>query len=255
MLLAIDVGNTNIVLGAYEGEELLGDWRVATESHRMPDEWAMLFEDLFSLKGLDFKKVHAVSLASVVPPLTVSISEMAERYLGVDPIVVGPDIETGIKVLIDNPREIGADRIVNALAAHRKYGGPAIIVDFGTATTFDALSAEGEYLGGAIAPGITISMEALFRYAAKLPSIELVHPPTAIGHNTITSMQSGIMFGYTGLVEGLVARLKREMEPNTKVIATGGLAALIAGETSCIDFVDKMLTLDGLRMVYELNKG
>jgi type III pantothenate kinase len=254
MLLAVDVGNTNIVLGLFDGEDLKGSWRVATESHRMPDEWAMLFESLFACRGLDLKSVDAVCLSSVVPPLTVSIREMAERYLNVEPVVVGPDIENGLRILYDSPREVGADRIVNSLAAYRKYGGPAIIVDFGTATTFDALSGDGDYLGGAIAPGITISMEALFRYAAKLPSIELVHPPQAIGKNTVASMQSGIMMGYTGLVEGLIARIKRELSPNALVIATGGLAQVIAGETKDIDVVDKQLTLDGLRMIYELNR-
>lgn len=253
MLLAIDVGNTNVVLGVFEGEELRGSWRVATERHRMPDEWVVLFDSLLSRRGLSLKDLDAVSLSSVVPSLTVSLKEMSERYLKVEPLVVGPGIRTGVNIVYDNPREVGADRIVNALAAFHKYGGPAIVVDFGTATTFDAISEKGDYLGGAIAPGITISTEALFRYAAKLPSIELVRPERVIGKNTVASMQSGIILGYIGLVEGLVARFKRELGAKARVVATGGLAEVVAGETPAVDRVDPNLTLDGLRLIYLLN--
>ncbi len=254
MLLAVDVGNTNIVLGVFKGEELAGSWRVETERFRMPDEWAVLFSSLLSWRGLSLKDVTAVSLSSVVPSLTVSIREMAERYLNVQPLVVGPGVRTGVRILYDNPREVGADRIVNALAAFHKYGGPAIVVDFGTATTFDAISEKGDYLGGAIAPGITVSTDALFRYAAKLPSIELVLPSRAIGKNTVESMQAGIILGYIGLVEGLVNRFRKELGSNAISIATGGLAEVVAGESKAIDKVDGNLTLDGLRLIYNLNQ-
>lgn len=254
MLLAIDIGNTNVVVGVYHGEELRAQWRVATDSRRMADEYAMLLDNLFGHAGLRLEHVRAAVIASVVPPLISTFEELSERYLKLTPLIVGPGIRTGVRILYENPKEVGADRIVNALAAYRMYGGPAIVLDLGTATTFDALNRDGDYLGGAIAPGIGISTEALFEHAAKLPRIELVRPRQAIGRNTITSMQSGIIFGYVGLVEGLIQRFKQELGP-ARVIATGGLAEVIAKETPLIEVVDQRLTLYGLRLVYELNRG
>lgn len=253
MLLVIDVGNTNVVVGVYRGEELLANWRVATDSHKMPDEYAMLLQSLFGYAGLKCDLVRAVVISSVVPPLTATFEDLSRRYFRLDPLVVGPGIRTGIRIFYDSPKEVGADRIVNALAAYRLYGGPCIVLDFGTATTFDAISADGDYVGGAIAPGIRISTEALFQHAAKLPRIELVRPKTAIGKNTITSMQSGIIFGYVGLVEGLIVRFKQELGP-ARVIATGGLADVIARETPMIDIVDDRLTIYGLRLIHEINR-
>lgn len=254
MLLVIDIGNTNIAVGVYRGRELVDDWRIATETRRMPDEYAMLLRDLLAHRGLALTSVRAVILSSVVPTLVTTFKELSERYFRVDPLVVGPGIKTGVRILYENPKEVGADRIVNALAAYRLYGGPNIVVDFGTATTFDAVSAEGDYLGGAIAPGIGISSEALFKFAAKLPHVELLKPKHAIGKNTIASMQAGILFGYVGLVEGLITRFFQEMG-KARVIATGGLAEIIARETRIIEVVDQRLTLEGLRLIYELNRG
>lgn len=252
MLLAVDIGNTNIVLGAYEGEKLVASWRTATAVHRMADEYAMLTNSFFSYQGLRFADVKHAVICSVVPPLAMTFDELIQRYLGIKPILVGPGVKTGIKILYENPREVGADRIANAVAAHRIYGGPAIIVDFGTATTLDAITKEGDYLGGAIAPGITIAAEALFQRAARLYRVELVRPKTAIGRNTMTSMQSGILFGYVGLIEGLIERFKREMGA-ARVIATGGLAEVVSQESKLIDVVDQQLTLEGLRFIYEMN--
>ncbi|MCL4394944.1 MAG: type III pantothenate kinase [Chloroflexi bacterium] len=254
MLLAIDIGNTNVVLGVYRGEDLLADWRVATDTRRMSDEYAMLLRSLFTYSGLQLDIIRAVIISSVVPPLISTFEELSERYLNLTPLVVGPGIRTGVRILYENPKEVGADRIVNALAAFHAYGGPAIVLDLGTATTFDALNKDGDYLGGAIAPGIGIATEALFQHAAKLPRIELVRPRHAIGRNTIASMQSGIIFGYVGLGEGLILRFKQELG-NAHVIATGGLAEVIAKETPLIEVVDQRLTLNGLRLLYELNKG
>jgi len=254
VLLVIDIGNTNIAVGVYRGRELVDDWRIATETRRMPDEYAMLLRDLLAHRGLALTSVRAVILSSVVPTLVTTFKELSERYFRVDPLVVGPGIKTGVRILYENPKEVGADRIVNALAAYRLYGGPNIVVDFGTATTFDAVSAEGDYLGGAIAPGIGISSEALFKFAAKLPHVELLKPKHAIGKNTIASMQAGILFGYVGLVEGLITRFFQEMG-KARVIATGGLAEIIARETRIIEVVDQRLTLEGLRLIYELNRG
>ena len=255
MLLCLDIGNTNIVLGLYEGERLISHWRIATEHHRMPDEYAMLILDLFAHRGHRPPEVTGIAMASVVPPLTGVFAELSRSYFDLDPLVVDAGVRTGVRIRTDNPREVGADRVVNAAAAHRLYGGPACIVDFGTATTFDAVSAEGDYLGGAIAPGITIAAEALFAHTAKLPRIDLIRPPRAIGSNTVHSMQSGLLFGYVGLVEGLVARFRAELGPTMKVIATGGLAELVARETRVIDILAPWLTLDGLRLIWEMNKS
>lgn len=255
MLLCIDIGNTNIVLGIYKGEDLAAHWRISTDHERMPDEYAMLLLSLFQHKGLSFRDVHDIIIASVVPPLTDKFEEVSRDYFNIEPLVVGAGIKTGIAIRYDRPQEVGADRVVNVAAAYRLYGGPACIVDFGTGTTFDALSARGEYLGGAIAPGIRIAAEALFQRTAKLPRIDLQRPPRAIGRNTVDAMRSGILFGYVGLVEGLVARFRQELGEDMRVIATGGLAELVARETPVIQFVDPWLTLKGLRLIYELNRG
>lgn len=254
MLLVFDIGNTNIVLGAYEGEELLQHWRVSTDRQKTGDEYGMLINNLFAYGGLSIRDISEVIISSVVPPLVVPLVKMCQRYFKVEPLVVGPGIKTGIFIKYENPREVGADRIVNAVAAHHKYSGPLIIVDFGTATTFCAISENGDYLGGAISPGIGISTEALFQRAAKLPRIELVKPKTVICRNTVTSMQSGIIFGFVGQVEGIVRRMKEELGQDAYVIATGGLANLIAQETTIINSVEHFLTLEGLRIIYNLNK-
>lgn len=254
MLLAVDIGNTNITLGVYRGAESVEQWRVATERHRMPDELAVLLSNLLAFRDLSFHDITDVVLCSVVPPLTPTFEELTRRYLNCTPLVVGPGVKTGVRILYENPREVGADRIANALAAHRLYGGPAIVIDLGTATTFDAIASNGDYLGGAIAPGITIAAEALFQRASRLWRVELARPRQAVGKNTSAAMQSGIVFGYVGLVEGLVARFQAEMGP-AKVIATGGLAEIIARETTVVEIIDQRLTLEGLRLIYELNRS
>lgn len=254
MLLCVDIGNTNIVMGLYRGDELLTHWRISTDHAKMPDEYGMLLMDLLAYHRLDAQEIDGAALASVVPPVTDIFQEMLHRYLGLEPLVVGSGVRTGVAIRYSNPREVGADRIVNAAAAYRLYGGPACIVDFGTATTFDALSARGEYLGGAIAPGIRVAAEALFQRTAKLPRIDLKRPPCAIGNNTIDAMRSGVLFGYVGLVEGMVARFRAELGPEMRVIATGGLAQIIATETKVIEKVDPWLTLKGLRIIYLLNR-
>jgi len=253
-LLAIDIGNTNIVLGLYDGERLATQWRIATDHARMPDEYAMLLFDLFDRAGQDPDSVQGIILASVVPPLTGIFVEVGERYFGQKPLVVDAGVRTGVRIRYDSPRDVGADRVVNAVAAYHIYGGPACVVDFGTGTTFDAISAEGDYLGGAIAPGIHLAAEALFARTAKLPRIDIARPPRAIGNNTVHAMQSGLLFGYVGLVEGMVARFREELGPDMRVIATGGLARLIAAETDAIEVVDQELTLKGLRLIWEMNR-
>lgn len=258
MLLAIDVGNTNTVFGLYDGEKLFADWRMATVHTKMADEWAAEMITLLAYKGFKFADIDHAILSSVVPPVTTAMREMAEEYFHTRMMVVEPGIKTGVKVNVDNPREVGADRIVNSLAAHIKYGGPAIVIDFGTATSFDVVSDEGEYMGGALAPGLTIAADALFSYTAQLRRIELVAPRAAIGRNTVHAMQSGVILGYASLVEGMVGRIRREMGEmgkKVKVISTGGLARVIAPNTNCMDIVDPNLTLDGLRLIYELNRG
>ncbi len=253
-LFCVDIGNTNVLMGLYEGETLVAHWRIATAHRRMADEYAMLILDLFERADQQPTAVAGVAIASVVPPLTGVFEKVCERYFDQDPVVVGSRVRTGVRIQYDNPQEVGADRVVNAVAAYRTYGGPACVVDFGTATTFDAISSQGDYLGGAIAPGIGIASEALFQRTAKLPRIDLARPPAVIGKNTVHSMQSGMLFGYVGLVEGLVARFRSELGPDMKVIATGGLASLIAAETDVIETVDPWLTLEGLRLIWHMEQ-
>ncbi len=253
MLLVVDIGNTNITLGLYRGEEILSHWRLATVHERLTDEYAMLLLSLLAHAGYQAGDVQGIAIASVVPPLTGVFTTLTQDYFGQDALVVDAGVKTGVRVRYDNPREVGADRVVDAAAVHKYYGGPACIVDFGTGTTFDAISAEGDYLGGAIAPGIGIAAEALFQRAAKLPRIDLVRPPSVIGTNTVHSIQSGLLFGYVGLVEGMVARFRAELGKSMKVIGTGGLVELMARETKVIEIIDPWLTLKGLRLIYELN--
>jgi type III pantothenate kinase len=255
VLLCVDIGNTNITLGLYERKTLGPRWRLATDHERMPDEFILQLLGLLTYAGFGREDIEGAAIASVVPPLTGKWVEVCRRGLGCDPLVVDGNIETGVRILYDSPSAVGADRIVDAVAAYRLYGGPACIVDFGTATTFDAISAEGDYLGGAIAPGIGIAAQALFERTAKLPRVDLARPPAAIGRNTVHSMQSGLLFGYVSLVEGMVARFRQELGDQTKVIGTGGLAELIARETAVIQILAPWLTLDGLRMVYEMNQA
>ena len=254
MLLAIDIGNTEITLGVFRGEELLETWHVATVIHRMTDEYATLMLSLLHNRGLDKSDIDEVAMCSVVPPLIATFEELSQRYFDVSPLVVGAGIKTGVRIRVDNPREVGADRIVNAAAAHHLYGGPVIITDLGTATTFDAVSKDGEYLGGAIAPGIVTAAETLSTRTAMLPRVELALPRQAIGTSTVTAMQSGLIFGYVGLVEGLVARFQGELGGQAKVIATGGYADLITKETEVINEVNPNLTLIGLRLIYLMNR-
>jgi len=254
VLLCVDIGNTNITMGLYHEQDLVTHWRLFTDNHKMPDEYGMLLLSLLAHHGYAPDDIEGISLASVVPPLTDIFREMASRYLGLKPLIVDSGVKTGVAIRYDTPREVGADRVVNAAAAYRLYGGPACIVDFGTGTTFDALSASGEYLGGAIAPGVQVATEALFQRTAKLPRVDLRRPSKAIGRNTMDAMRSGILFGYVGLVEGLVERFRAELGPAMHVIATGGLARLIAQETSVFEIVDPWLTLKGLRIIYELNE-
>jgi len=254
MLFCIDIGNTNITLGLYEGELLGPRWRLRTIHDKMPDEYGIMLDQLFRHRGYRPEQVSGVAIASVVPPLTPTFQQVCQDYLKHTPLVVDAGVKTGVRVRYDNPRDVGADRVVDAAAVRVLYGTPACVVDFGTATTFDAVSADGDYLGGAIAPGIGIAAQALFERTAKLPRVELTRPPAAIGRNTPHAIQSGLLFGYVGLVEGMVARFKAELGPGTKIVATGGLAEIIARETDVIDVVDPWLTLHGLRMVYELNQ-
>lgn len=254
MLLTIDIGNTNITLGLYQGEQLGPRWRLATNHERMPDEYGLQFVGLLNHAGFSPQDLQGICLASVVPPLTGKVTQACRQYLSHDPLVVDAGVKTGVRVRYEPPRAVGADRIVDAAAVQRLYGGPACVVDFGTATTFDAISAEGDYLGGAIAPGIGIAAEALFIRTAKLPRVDLQRPPAAIGRNTTHAMQSGLLFGYVGLVEGMVARFRSELGDEMKVIATGGLAEVIARETDSIQITAPWLTLDGLRMIWEINQ-
>src|SRR5690554_1247130 len=255
MILVLDVGNTQILLGVYSGKRLVADCRLSTERQRTADEYGLKITAFLAENSLVKEQIKAVVLSSVVPPVTASFIEMSRGYFKCDPLVVGPGIRTGLPIRYENPREVGADRVVNAVAAVELYGPPVIIVDFGTATTLCAVNKEGEYLGGIIVPGIGISAEALFQYAAKLPRVELEVPPKVIGKNTVTSIQAGLVFGYTDLVDGLIRRMTREMGNRPKVVATGGFCRLIAEETEMIAEVNPVLSLEGLRIIYELNNG
>ncbi|WP_408955464.1 type III pantothenate kinase [Natroniella sp. ANB-PHB2] len=255
MILALDVGNTHTVLGLYQEDELLVDWRVATDKGKTVDEYGILLTNLFEKNDFNLGEVKEIVISSVVPPVINCLEEVAVKYFGVEALIVGPGVKTGINIQIENTKQVGADRVVNAVAAYRLYDGPTIIVDFGTATTFCAVCETGEYLGGAISPGIGISTEALFDYAAKLPRVELDLPPQVIGKNTHDSLQSGILYGVVGQVDGIVRRMKEEFAEKCTVIATGGFAELISPCSEEIDISDPFLTLEGLRLIVEMNRN
>lgn len=254
MLLVIDIGNSNVVMGLYESDLLRHHWRFATDRQKTEDEYGMLVKSLFDSVGVALDQVSGIIISSVVPPLNDTIERMCVKYLRQKPLIVGPGIKTGLNIKYEYPREVGSDRIVNSVAAIHHYGTPLIVVDFGTATTFCYVDERGQYWGGAIAPGIGISTEALFSRADKLPRIEIVKPASVVGRNTITAMQSGIYYGFVGQVEGIVRRIKAEFGTEPKVVATGGLASIVANETECIHVVDPILTLKGLRLIYERNQ-
>jgi type III pantothenate kinase len=255
MLLVADVGNTHTVLGLYRKNELQFKWNVQTTKERTSDEWGLTFRSFFELAGLELQSVEGFAMCSVVPPAVHSLKHGARKYLNTEPLIVGPGVKTGLSIRYDNPKEVGADRVVNAVAGRVKFPGASIIVDFGTATTFDCLSSQGEYLGGIICPGIGIALDALVTRAAKLPKVEIARPPAVIGRTTEHSMQSGILFGYAAMVDGLIAKLQSEMEPNVQTIATGGLSSVIATEANSLMHHEPNLTLDGLRIIYEKNRS
>jgi type III pantothenate kinase len=253
MLLTIDVGNTNTVLGVFEGASLLAHWRLTTRREQTADEYGILVRNLFATSALDPARVDAVALASVVPPLTPVLVELARQYLSQEALVIGPGVRTGMPILYEPPGDVGADRIVNGVAAFAAYGGPVIVVDFGTATTFDVISRRGEYVGGVICPGIGISADALFQRAARLPRVDVRNPGRVVGRSTVGSIQSGLYFGYGAMCEGLIARIRAELDEPVRVVATGGLAETLATEIPSIEAVDPVLTLTGLRLIWERN--
>ncbi|WP_445492847.1 type III pantothenate kinase [Niallia sp. 03133] len=254
MIFVFDVGNTNIVLGVYDNDKLKHHWRIETNRYKTEDEYGMIIKSLFDQVSFQFSHINGIIISSVVPPIMFALERMCEKYFHIKPLVVGPGTKTGLNIKYDNPKEVGADRIVNAVAAIHEYGSPLIIVDFGTATTFCYINEHRQYMGGAISPGINIATEALYSKAAKLPRIEIARPEGVIGKNTVSAMQSGILYGYVGQVEGIVKRMKDQSKENPNVIATGGLANLIAKESNIIDVVDPFLTLKGLQLIYQKNK-
>ena len=251
----MDVGNTNVTLGVFDGPTLKSTWRLATDSRKMPDEYGLLISSILPMKGVDPVDITGACMCCVVPPLVPTFEEVCRTYFSVQPLIVSAGVKTGISIQYDSPRDVGTDRVADAVAALKLYGGPVIVVDFGTATVFDAISADGKYLGGALAPGINLSADALFQSTSQLRRVELAAPPAAIGRNTVHAMQSGLILGYAGLVEGMVARFKSELGQPAKVVATGGLAELMAKETNVFDAVNPDLTLLGLRLIYEMNRG
>ncbi len=255
MLLAININNTTIKVGGYNGADLAVHWRIATDLNKTDDEYAMILRDLFRYAMLEFPMVESVAISSVVPPLTEVFERLCRRYFSTSPLVVGPGVRTGMRILYEHPKEVGADRICNAIAVYEKYGGPAIVVDFGTATTFTAVSAEGDFLGGAIAPGIGISVDALTEHTAQLPRVELAKPKTVIGRSTVAAMQAGIIYGFVGQVEEIIRRMRAELGTRVVTVATVGWAELIVDECRCFEHLDPLLTLEGLRMIHERNRA
>src|SRR2546422_3479557 len=254
LLLTIDLGNTNTVLGVFEGTELRAHWRLATRREQTADEYGILVRNLFASSGLAPAGIEGVALASVVPPLTPVLVALSKQYLNLEPLVVEPGVRTGMPILYEPPGDVGADRIVNGVAAFAAYGGPVIVVDFGTATTLDVVTRKGEYLGGVICPGVGISADALFQRAARLPRVDVRNPGKVIGRSTVGSMQAGLYFGYASMVEGIIARIRAELQDTARVVATGGLAETLAGDIPSIEAVDPVLTLTGLRLIWERNR-
>lgn len=255
MILVMDAGNTSIVLGVYDQDQLMHHWRMETLRHKTEDEYGIQIKSFLQDVDLSFSSVIGIIMSSVVPPIVSTLERMCQKYFKVNPLIVGPGVKTGLNIKYDNPREVGADRIVNTVAAIHEYGSPLIIVDFGTANTFCYINEKQQYMGGAIAPGINISTEALYARAAKLPRIEITTPEHVVGKNTISAMQAGIVYGYVGQVEGIVGRMKKDSKEKPTVIATGGMASLIANETTIIDYVDPLLTLKGLYLIYKRNQA
>lgn len=253
MILVVDIGNTNIVFGLFDGGEIICDWRVGTDKQKTSDEYGLLFKNLLEFRNIEIETVKGAAISCVVPTILSTITTAVNTYFNVESVVVGPGVKSGMPILYHNPKEVGADRICNGVAAFEKQGGSVIVVDFGTATTFDCISEKGEYMGGLITPGLTISAEALYREASKLPRVEIVKPDHVIGKTTVESMQAGIVYGYAGLVDGIVENIAAEMDTTPGVIGTGGSAGLISSESKAIESVDEFLTLKGLKLIYDRN--